>query len=177
MATISQDGLGAERAQERDDPAALTKEETGAAFHYKPGQSLGYLIRDCYRIFARRLEALISVHGVKMGQWYFLRELWEQDGLTQRELSNRVGMMEPTTVVAIRGMVKNGLVRRVRDAEDRRKVRIYLTAKGNGLKAQLLPRAREVNEIATHDLSVDEVRQFRGLLNRIKINLTRPEGP
>ena len=176
MATISQDGLVAERVKEPDQPAAPSREDATAAFHHKPGQSLGYLIRDCYRIFARRLEALISPHGVKMGQWYFLRELWERNGLTQRELSNRVGMMEPTTVVAIRGMVKGGLVRRVRDAEDRRKVRIFLTAKGADLKAQLLPCAREVNEIATQDLSADEVRQFRNLLNRIKANLTRPEG-
>ena len=84
MATISQDGLVAERVKEPDQPAAPSREDATAAFHYKPGQSLGYLIRDCYRIFARRLDSLISPHGVKMGQWYFLRELWERDGLASR---------------------------------------------------------------------------------------------
>ena len=62
------------------------------------GGSLGYLVRDANRAFQRLLERRISPHGVTRGQWYFLRVLWEEDGLSQRELSARVGMMEPTTV-------------------------------------------------------------------------------
>ena len=41
--------------------------------------------------------------------WYFLRGLWEEDGLTQRELSDRVGSMEPTTQTALRSMGKRTL--------------------------------------------------------------------
>ena len=70
------------------------------------GGSLGYLVRDANRAFQRLLERRISPHGVTRGQWYFLRVLWEEDGLSQRELSARVGMMEPTTVIALRGMEK-----------------------------------------------------------------------
>ena len=77
------------------------------------GGSLGYLVRDANRAFQRLLEKRISPHGVTRGQWYFLRVLWEEDGLSQRELSVRVGMMEPTTVIALRSMEKAGLVRRV----------------------------------------------------------------
>ena len=106
-----------------------------------------------------------------MGQWFFLRELWEEDGLSQRELSSRVGMMEPTTVVAIRGMVQSGLVRRVKDKKDRRKVRIHLTAKGRRLKETLLPYAVEVNAIATQGLTKSEVHTFRRLISRMKQNL------
>ncbi len=72
------------------------------------GGSLGYLVRDANRAFQRLLERRISPHGVTRGQWYFLRVLWEEDGLSQRELSARVGMMEPTTVIALRGMEKAG---------------------------------------------------------------------
>ena len=84
------------------------------------GGSLGYLVRDANRAFQRLLERRISPHGVTRGQWYFLRVLWEEDGLSQRELSARVGMMEPTTVIALRGMEKAGLIRRVRSTDDRR---------------------------------------------------------
>ncbi len=145
--------------------------DSDAAFQYRPGQSIGYLIRDCYRIFWRSLEARLARHEVRGGQWFFLRELWEEDGLNQRELSKRVGMMEPTTVVAIRGMVEAGLVRRANDKTDRRKVNIHLTAKGRRLRARLLPYAVEVNEIATKGLSKSEVRTFRRLINRMKQNL------
>ena len=48
--------------------------------------------------------------GVGVGQWYFLREVWEEDGLAQGDLSWRAGLTAPTTVVAIRRMVEDGLV-------------------------------------------------------------------
>src|SRR3954465_10604952 len=75
------------------------------------GGSLGYLIRDANRAFQRLLEKRIAPHGVTRGQWYFLRVLWEEDGISQRELSLRVGMMEPTTVIALRSMEKAGHIR------------------------------------------------------------------
>ena len=62
------------------------------------------------------LEKRIAAHGITRGQWYFLRVLWIEDGLSQRELSARVGMMEPTTVIALRSMEKAGLIRRVRSS-------------------------------------------------------------
>ena len=74
------------------------------------------------RAFQRLLEKRIAAYGVKRGQWYFLRVLWTEDGLSQRELSARVGTMEPTTVIALRSMEKSGLIRRVRSADDKRKV-------------------------------------------------------
>src|SRR5262249_57263649 len=70
---------------------------------FPPDESSGYLVRDAHRAFQRLLERRIAAYGVTRGQWYFLRALWNEDGLTQRELSARVGMMEPTTVIALRG--------------------------------------------------------------------------
>ena len=67
---------------------------------FPPAESSGYLVRDAHRAFQRLLEKRIAPYGVTRGQWYFLRVLWNEDGLSQRELSARVGMMEPTTVIA-----------------------------------------------------------------------------
>ena len=61
-------------------------------------QSAGFLVRDANRAFQRLLEKRIAPYGVARGQWYFLRVLWTEDGLSQRELSARVGTMEPTTL-------------------------------------------------------------------------------
>ncbi len=143
------------------------------AFDFKPGRSTGYLLRDCYRSFSRALETRIRPHGVGIGQWFFLRELWEEDGLTQGDLSARAGMTAPTTVVAIRRMVKEGLVVRKPDRKDRRKVRIHLTDKGRRFRDKLLPFAFDVNKVATEGLSQDEIRQFRSVVERMKKNLTR----
>ena len=84
------------------------------------------------------MERRIAPYGVTRGQWYFLRVLWIADGLSQREFSARVGMMEPTTVIALRSMERAGLIRRVRGDDDRRKVRVFLTAKAKRLRNELL---------------------------------------
>ena len=49
------------------------------------------------------------------GHWAFLRILWEADGkggLNQKELSTRAGVMEPTTVTAMRAMEALGYINR-----------------------------------------------------------------
>ncbi|MCG8544437.1 MAG: MarR family winged helix-turn-helix transcriptional regulator [Alphaproteobacteria bacterium] len=171
MTSNSGESGGAQGASDTETLAAI-EEDPSAPFNLKPGQSIGYLTRDCYRNFSRTLERRIAKHGVKMGQWFFLRELWEEDGQTQRMLSERVGIMEPSTVVAIRGMIKDGLVKKTRDDKDKRKYRIELTAKGRRLKDRLLPYAIEVNEQATKGLSEAEIRQFRKILIKLKTNLT-----
>src|ERR1700721_1195016 len=124
------------------------------------GESIGYQIRTTHRAMQRFLQSKIEPHGITLGMWYFLRALWHEDGLTQRELSNRAGTMEPTTLSAILIMEKKALVRRVRNKTDRRKWHIHLTPKGRGLKGKLLPLARDVVDTAVQNLSRREVAQL-----------------
>lgn len=135
--------------------------------------SVGYQIRITHRLVQRYLQSKIEPHGVTLGMWYFLRALWHEDGLTQRELSRRLGTMEPTTLTAIAAMEKAGLVTRVRNATDRRKLNVFLTEKGRALKAQLLPLAVEVVHAATDGFSPAEVRQFLKFLGAIQANVGR----
>ena len=107
-----------------DVKPALTGLAPETAAYADPAHSIGYLLRITFRGFSRALENRTIAHGVSSGQWRFLRQLWLQDGLTQRELSRRVGMREPTTVVAVNSLVKAGFVKRAPSDEDRRKVHI-----------------------------------------------------
>jgi MarR family transcriptional regulator, organic hydroperoxide resistance regulator len=134
-------------------------------------ESVGYQVRATHRALQRFLQFKIEPHGITTGMWYFLRALWHEDGLTQRELSTRVGTMEPTTLSAILVMEKKGLVRRVRDASDRRKWHIHLTTKGRGLKAKLLPLAWEVVDTAVQNLSRGEVTQLLKNLGEVQKSL------
>ncbi len=156
---------------QRSDSTDLERD----TFRYTPGQSIGYLLRDTYQYFSKSLEQKIAPSGVTLGQWYFLRELWEEDGLSQRELANRTSRMESTTVVAINGLVKSGLAKRVRDKKDKRKYRIRLTKKGLGLKNELLPYAKAVNAEAATDLSAEEIALFRDIISRMKKGLNAGE--
>ena len=135
-------------------------------------ESVGYQIRATHRLLQRFLQVKIEPHGITLGMWYFLRALWHEDGLTQRELSNRVGTMEPTTLSAIVIMEKNGLVRRVRNQDDRRKWHIYLTPKGRSLRGKLLPLAREVVDTAVQNLSRSDVTQLLNGLAEVQKSLS-----
>ncbi len=133
--------------------------------------TIGYLVRDVHRSLARALQSRIASHGVSMGQWFFLRALWDEDGLTQRELSQRVGMMEPTTVTALNGLERRGLVERVRNVHDRRKVNIYLTPKGRNLRDVLLPCSIEVSQEAVFGIDKAELNMTMDILRRMIQNL------
>ncbi len=119
-------------------------------------RSVGYQVRATHRLIQRALQLRLERSSVTLGMWYFLRVLWDGDGLTQRQLSRRVGTMEPTTLSAIGSMEANGIVRRERDAVDRRKIRIFLTEKGRKLRRELLPSAIDVVTVATSRLTREQ---------------------
>jgi len=137
--------------------------------------SSGYLVRDAHRAFQRLLERRIAPYGVTRGQWYFLRVLWINDGLSQRELSARVGMMEPTTVIALRGMERAGLIRRLRGDDDRRKVRAFLTVKAKRLRNELLAVAQTITDEAEQGIPPRDLAAFRRSIMRMTANLDRIE--
>jgi MarR family transcriptional regulator, organic hydroperoxide resistance regulator len=134
-------------------------------------ESSGFLVRDANRAFQRLLEKRIVAYGVTRGQWYFLRVLWSQDGLSQRELSARVGTMEPTTVIALRSMERSGLIRRVRSRDDRRRSQVLLTVKAQRLRNELLRLARDITDQAEEGIGGNDLAAFRRIIRRMTENL------
>jgi|TARA_B110000305_G_scaffold95226_1_gene107250 DNA-binding MarR family transcriptional regulator len=134
-------------------------------------QSIAYLIRDLTRQFSRTLQKDIAPYGILLGQYHFLRVLWEQDGITQRELAMAVGMKESTTFTALAGMESLELVQRQRDVGDRRKMIVTLTPKGKKLESVLIPLAKAVNNKALQNFSDTETEQLRNLLGKLSHSL------
>lgn len=133
--------------------------------------SLGFQVRELNRAIQRALQARIQPHGATLGAWYFLRVLWEEESLTQRELANRVGMQEPTAVIALRGMEEAGWITRERSAADRRKVNLRLTESGRALRETLLPLARAVLAEAVQGFSAEDEAALLALLRRARANM------
>jgi DNA-binding MarR family transcriptional regulator len=130
--------------------------------------SLGYLVRDLYRAIIRMLTQRLADHGVQVASWYFLRVLWEEEGLTQRELAARVNTVEPAAVTALRSLEQAGHIRRERSPTDRRKTYVFLTDRGRALQTTLLPISREVNDAAAAALSQAERQLLEALLRRAR---------
>ncbi len=136
-------------------------------------RSVGYQIRKTHRLVQRALQARIEPHGVSLGMWYFLRVLWNGDGLTQSELSAEIGTMEPTTLSAVASMEQAGLVRRERHSTDGRKVRVFLTEKGHALRKDLLPEGVAVVSSAIRSFSDTELDLLLRLLKAMQADLVQ----
>lgn len=135
--------------------------------------SVGAALRMTHLAYAQDLQNYLATHDIPFGMWFYLRALWEEDGITQRELSRRVGATEPTTAQQLNNMEGNGLVERKRSEVDRRQSLVHLTRAGRALKKRLLPYAVEVNATALEGLSSRDISLLCDLLGRIRANLER----
>lgn len=134
-------------------------------------QSIGYLVRYGYRAFARAISVELQPFEISSGQWSVLRVLWEVQGLSQVELAERMRVEKASLTGVLDAMEKRGLISRTRNTEDRRKVNIHLTSRGQALKDKLLPYRTKINKKATRGMSVAEVDTLRALLVRVIDNL------
>ena len=118
-----------------------------------PDDRLAHLIRDVARAQMRALQQRLAQHDVSFGHWTFLRILWIKDGLTQRELSEFAGVMEPTTFNAVKAMEAMGFIERRQLAGNRKNMHVFLTPAGRKLQSVLVPLAEEVNHISVLGMS------------------------
>lgn len=133
--------------------------------------SLGYHLRTLSESWTGMLHRSLDSRGVTQGQWRYLRELWEADGLTQRELSERVGRQGPTTVAALRMLERSGYAVVKRDAHDRRKSRVFLTAKGRKIERTAMPAVAEVERAVLDGLSDEDLAAFRRIIAHVQTNI------
>jgi DNA-binding MarR family transcriptional regulator len=163
--------------QRRMKPPTRTAKRKPVAFDVDPSRSIGYLIRETNRLVLARLQVFLTPHDVTLGQYFVLRELWQHEGLTQRELSDLIAIQEQSTVATIDAMEKRDLVMRVRSTQDRRKIHIHLTERGRALREQLLGYAAHVINGATADFTPDELESLRALLRKLRANLQSETPP
>jgi len=156
---------GAERVRAREAKGATR--ESSAEF-VPLDRSVGYHVRQLSDSWTALMDRRAEPHGISLSQWRYLRELWEENGLSSGELTRRVGRQGPTTVAAVRGLERAGLVRTVKSAHDRRKSYVHLTARGRRLAATMSPLIRDSNDFALAALSPDEVAAFKRFVVRIQ---------
>jgi len=160
-------------------PKKIRNHETDAILrHWReavPNDRLAHLVKDATRALLRALQMRLTEHSVSLGQWTFLRILWETDGITQRQLSELAGVMEPTTFSAVTAMEKLGYVKRKKMHNNKRMVYVFLTPKGRLLKRKLVPLAEEVNRIAVENVNPQDITMMRRILLTMIENLARDE--
>jgi DNA-binding MarR family transcriptional regulator len=138
-------------------------------------RSLGYQVNHLARLMALALRDRIAPHGVAPGQFAQLLALYEEDGITQAELCDRVRIEQPTMANTLQRMERDGLVSRAPDPNDGRSALITLTDRAKRLEQPLTTAAREVNRLTTQGLSRDEVTSTMRALATMIANLEAEE--
>lgn len=127
----------------------------------------------------KALDSQLTEVGVTASQHTVLSTLAHKDGLSLSEVGKRVFLDKPAMTGLADRLEKDGLVQRRRTSSDRRVVRLYLTPKGRRLLGRMDEIATSVDSDLVSVLTPEQLRQFRGMLNRIwqKSNGEEPGGP
>jgi DNA-binding MarR family transcriptional regulator len=130
-------------------------------------RSAGFLANHMARLFAKGLQQNIKPLGLAPAQFMTLLALWEEDGLTQRELVGRLDVEQATMANTLTRMERDGLIERRAHPEDGRSQSIHLTPKAVALRGPATDAARALNGEALGDLSEEERRTFLDLARRV----------
>jgi MarR family transcriptional regulator, organic hydroperoxide resistance regulator len=133
-------------------------------------KTVGYHLRQTNIAISQALQKHLVLYNLTSPQMIFMREIWMEEGLSQRELSIRVGTAESTTVSALRVLERRKLIKRVAKPNDRRAIRVYLTPAGRQLEKDVVPKIRQANEIMVQGIATKEIDLLNRLLATIRAN-------
>jgi DNA-binding MarR family transcriptional regulator len=136
-------------------------------------QSAGFLANQMARLFTNALTQAIQPLGITPAQFVTLLELWRGDGLTQRDLVERLNIEQATMAGTLNRMERDGLITREPHPNDSRAQSIFLTERGRELQGPAQQVATEVNRMALATLTPDEQEELLALMHRVLERLRR----
>ena len=131
-------------------------------------EPLGFALGAAARKLAKFYTKALVDHRLTPSQLFFLRQLWREDGLQLRELGLRAQLDATSATWLTDQLAKAGLIERKRNDPDRRAVHLWLTEKGQALRADLEPELGRWEQALEDELaryhSFAEITAFRAVL-------------
>jgi len=133
------------------------------------GNQICFAIYSAAHAFNRVYKPLLDRLGLTYPQYLVMLVLWEQDGVTVKEIGQRLHLDSGTLTPLLKRLEAAQLLKRARDTEDERQVLISLTPQGLALK----DRARAVPQaiLAASACSVGELSAIRNELVALRDRL------
>jgi DNA-binding MarR family transcriptional regulator len=131
-------------------------------------RSVGFLLAKAYQRACALYKEQFDAYDITPQQFGLLRFLWEEDGLTQVELSNRSQIDRTTIGGLIDRLEHSGLVQRLPHPDDRRAYRICLTESGRRLQEELIPLGEELHRRILAPLTSDEAKTLVTILQKLR---------
>lgn len=126
-----------------------------------------------YRYGRRYLVRELKSINVDVGQYPFLLAVLRNPGITQEQISERLGMDRGTTARSVAALEEQGFIIRETDKRDRRINHIYATEKAEQLREQLYAVSDKLHSVYMADFTDEEKRQLSALLLKMRDNIKR----
>lgn len=138
--------------------------------------TVGFALARACKAHRGAVGDVLAEFGLHTGQEMVLSRLWEEDGLGQSELAERVGVEASTMSNMLARLERAGLVERRRGGADARSSRAFLTRRGMDLRGPVEEAWARVESRAFDGISPGEERVLRRALGRVRENLTQGRG-
>ncbi len=128
-----------------------------------------YIIsRYTHNYYARELKKELNI---TMGQFPFIMNIAENNGISQEKLSQKVRISKSTTATVVQQLLKADLITREIDENDRRNFKLFATEKA----LKLIPKINEIIDIChaeiTEDLTDIEKDIFYNLTKKVRARI------
>lgn len=137
-----------------------------------PDCSIGMLLGITHRKMIQQLMHRLKPYDISPEQWSVLYQIYQAEGLNQKEIAAKAVKDQPTTTRIIDLLDKKGWVRRVNSPQDRRAYLLHLTKAGRQLVEETLPIERDANHDFVKGITPVDMEQFRQTLLQIHANMT-----
>ena len=129
--------------------------------------SAGFLANHMARLFAAGLQRRVAPLGLAPAQFMVLLELWQDDGLTQRDLVERLDVEQATMANTLARMDRDGLITRRPSETDRRARVVEITPKARVMRDAAIAAAKAQNEAALAGLTGTERDELLRLMRKV----------
>jgi DNA-binding MarR family transcriptional regulator len=131
---------------------------------------VSHYLRRAHNALRAQITQNLERHDISMKHFHFLKALQFEDGVTQIELSRRVGFERATVTVVVEELEQLGYIRRTRNKVDRRKIHVFLTPKGRRTRTAIAETIASAQDVALAGISAEEYAMFKLLLDKIVVN-------
>src|SRR5215510_295418 len=140
------------------------------------GNQLCFAVYSTAHAFNRFYKPLLDRLSLTYPQYLVMLVLWEQDGMSVKEIGERLFLDSGTLTPLLKRMETAGLVKRTRSSQDERQVIVALTPQGEGLKERA--RSLPLSILAASQCSVAELVALKNEVEalRDKLNAAIGEG-
>lgn len=135
----------------------------------KLDQALCFAIYSAGLAFNRLYKPILDEMGLTYPQYLVMMALWEKDGQGVGELGDQLFLESNTLTPLIKRLEAAGFVKRARDMEDERQVRVSLAAKGRDLVKQASCVPGQV--LQATGMPVEQVVRLRNSIAGLRDNL------